>query len=1304
MSTCEMLENNLSKIDESEDIEKQQKENGAGAMSSKDDHVVNTPPNVNQKTIGDVSNFLSKQSATTKDDVHMTPPPPPPTTPVQQKDIAKLPVDANTLNAQLESEIVDETTASDKWENISEVPRPPPLPTTKYTYAKNTKVQGTNFKSEIKKAKLRLKSTNTNDRQRKNNEVDAIDKKELDIKSLALMELPKKFKFEEILKLTERTWKIQKLLEKQSMIKPSVISVAIPLPPPTKLVSMDILLNINSGDENVALTEKNNNEVSKKAIVSNQMTTTCLHHHDNNHHNEEEVLSLQVLSARSSTPYTQPMSCTAVSCDLDNVSEHVSPVKDDGSNICKHNVREMRQNLKAKKIAVNASKSVPLVPITNGCGKIVSKTKSTIHASNGDSVIQYSRPNLYMIRNDMSNSKLKQYISPFVPPNIVNCDVIELEARLKRFNIWKMPSDADVTLYGSRNSNTNNHNNSNVCHNNNNNNNNNGNNLKSRCNDMMPAFVKRKFMDESIIRSQPPQPLDFKDPAIITNQRRIGSGRISHNKWSGNYQPQYGNQHYHAKLSESSQFNKQINGDNNVTVSNEQSSKDRTAVVDVGKSNYVKRVMSGFLVVSNPKDRETEEKYEQHYKNQQNEEPEWFSCGPTSRLDTIELCGFDEEDEQQHLNSESNSSSASTGGGVAEIGDADIHSDESKENLMQNSNKIELTGKSKWNENFNKYRKFNPKSDNNNNVHDSKNTETSKTNNHNEKSDHGTKKTIPFQYDQFSGNSKSRSHMQQNRNGGEMNGTGGHHYQNHNGSSRFLPFFGGHPSRNNSSEQLENSGSSASLNEFFKQAMNSQKKTDPLHLMMPQPQQQNPSTTNTRSTSNINLTEIPSVDELEAKWRQNSSTCGVKNVENYCNDANNNNISRDSENFKKLIGQLNNNYSSIPPPTKSEQQHNKSQNNVFSNNNSNTNNENLSTIIFKQQFQQKQLQHQQQSTTGMQQTNPLQQQYNKQNVFIQQQQAALLANLQLKAILSRPEAQMLLLGLAKGDISKHGLVIQLANPRLPQRDREAITAVLTFTSAQQQQQQQFDVLSNNLIMNQLQNLQNLAIVQQTLAAQQQQQQLQGGNKRLTTMQPMSQEELQTHANIIMQNALIKRKIEEQTNALGLQKILQLNVAAQVAKQQQQQQQTHNRNISGPGNQNRITNGSRRLQALQNLFNDSNGMVDNIQQQQNLNGANIGGNINNNNGTNYRNNRNTNIQNQRRRSSGATSGIPLKLAPEVEHQYQQQQQQCQLIDHQTHYQNSVMSNPHMHHAGRPNKIHLPSQQPAVILSGGGNEFN
>lgn len=96
-------------------------------------------------------------------------------------------------------------------------------------------------------------------------------------------------------------------------------------------------------------------------------------------------------------------------------------------------------------------------------------------------------------------------------------------------------------------------------------------------------------------------------------------------------------------------------------------------------TNYVKRVMSGFLVVSNPKDRECDDKYEHQHKNH-SDEPEWFSCGPTSRLDTIELCGFDEDDEQL-LHSERNSSKSSGDPG-------DINDDEVKENRISHANKV----------------------------------------------------------------------------------------------------------------------------------------------------------------------------------------------------------------------------------------------------------------------------------------------------------------------------------------------------------------------------------------------------------------------------------------------------------------------------------------------------------------------------------------------------------------------------------------------------------------------------------------
>lgn len=294
--------------------------------------------------------------------------------------------------------------------------------------------------------------------------------------SMALMELPKRTQYDEMLKIVERNIRVQKLKEKQITRKPSVISVAIPLPPPTGLSTeskTELSVSAINGTEMEC-----NNETAKKPHANYLQQLACIHHnHDN--HNEEEVLSLQVLSARSSTPYTQTMSCTAASCDLENVTEHVSPVKDTDGNISKQNIREARENSKGKKVPLVPSKSVPALTLSNACCRKLSKSKSNVNSSN-DSCLRYTRASLLIIRNEMSasaKSKLQNnQVSSYGPPNMVNCDVIELEARLKRLGICK--------------------------HNNNN--------MKARCNDMMPAFVKRKFMDESIIRSQPPQPLEFK--------------------------------------------------------------------------------------------------------------------------------------------------------------------------------------------------------------------------------------------------------------------------------------------------------------------------------------------------------------------------------------------------------------------------------------------------------------------------------------------------------------------------------------------------------------------------------------------------------------------------------------------------------------------------------------------------------------------------------------------------------------------------------------------------------------------------
>ncbi|XP_059221962.1 protein cup isoform X2 [Stomoxys calcitrans] len=1223
-------------------------ENGAGAIQLP----------VDQNMIGKAYKKVSMPLE--RKELVSTPPPPPPPTPIQHK-ITKNSDCTDVVRDNLDYDVdklheinLPESLANDKCQDPCEPPPPPPMPQGSRKFARILKTDIGLSNANLSEVKLKLKPVNPGDLQK----VKLIDAKFHYSDCLALMEIPKKSKLQEMLKIAERDTRIQKLKEKQIITRSSVISVAIPLPPPAPL-------SIDSKNELFGVELEGSTEVGKKTLGNCLQQQSCLHHHhQHDNQNEEEALSLQVLSARSSTPYTQPMSCTAASCDLENVGEHVSPVKDIHGNISKQSIPELTEKLKRTTLLISKPVSnFTELSTTSACCK----------------KMRYNRASLLVIRNEMSAAvKSKQELLSYSPPNMINCDVIELEARLKRFAIWKAAdTDATLTVLGKRNVSNNNHESNNK-------------NLKPRCNDMMPAFVKRKFMDESIITSQPPQPVEFKDPAIITNQRRIGSGRIQHAKWpvSSLSQQQECNQQNHSKLSEYAQTDDQIKSDENVTVKfklmqffdngsicsqdvnkthksrlhntasnsldtaayQDENLKNRT---DVGSANYVKRVMSGFLVVSNSKNREAENKYEQQNKNH-TEEPEWFSCGPTSRLDTIELCGFEEDEERHSVRSCSRPSK--------ERAEGLKHDDETKENQKQQANKIEL--KSKWE----KLDKHYLKSDANNNIHAhhkaATSSETSKTKYHRDR------KVLPFQYDHFSSNSKSsRSSYNAsnipNCNGAEDNNN--HQYQNQNSSSKFLQFFGGCTSQSNSNDKLDRSGSSNSLNDFFKQAMNSQNKTDVLHSQkLPKPQ----NSPNLRPASNLNFAEIPLVDELEAKWRQNSST--YKTNENTLNDSNNNIVSGDSENFQKLIGQLSNRVINVDatnsPLLKRSQQNKQHFYNLFN-----------GDILKNQPLQQQQ---QLQQKPPLTTPHTLQTNSHKTNAILQQQQATLLANLQLKAILSRPEAQIILLGLAKGDISKHGLFVQLANPRLPQRDREAITAVLTFTSAQQQQQH-FDILSNNLLVNQLQNLQNLAIVQQTLAAQQQQQQQQQCHgKRVSTMQPMSQEELQTHAHLIMQNALIKRKIEEQTNVFGLQKILQLNAAAHVAKQQQ----IHNRNTYTSYNQynpnaSRNAQGNRRLQALQNLFNDSNGMVDNVQQQQNNNSSVSAGN------SNHRYNRSNNNPNQYRRSSGS-SGQQIKFASDVENS----QQKSKIAEHH-HEQNE-----------RPNKMHSAQQQSPAIITGGGNEHH
>lgn len=154
MSTSEVLENSLSKIDDKKDVESK-KENGAGAMSSRDDRAVSTPPKSNKNIIGAVAELMSKHLPTNKLDVNMTPPPPPPTTPVHHKYIEKHPADAISLHAKLKSDI-DDTNICNKMECTSAVPHPPPMPSKVLASIQKNSLKTVNFKSDIKLAKLAL--------------------------------------------------------------------------------------------------------------------------------------------------------------------------------------------------------------------------------------------------------------------------------------------------------------------------------------------------------------------------------------------------------------------------------------------------------------------------------------------------------------------------------------------------------------------------------------------------------------------------------------------------------------------------------------------------------------------------------------------------------------------------------------------------------------------------------------------------------------------------------------------------------------------------------------------------------------------------------------------------------------------------------------------------------------------------------------------------------------------------------------------------------------------------------------------
>lgn len=199
------------------------------------------------------------------------------------------------------------------------------------------------------------------------------------------------------------------------------------------------------------------------------------------------LMALQVLSARASTPYTQPsgqLSCTAVSCDL-----HLSPpplVK----GVDKKTLTEPQQATHKRSISATTTGSLRLPKLRNTQSAIPLPTTKSM-----EPVQQYTRQLLLDIRHSMLHALMhrsKESLA-FSMPRIATCDDIELEARLRRMNLWRS-ADAvarNTHTYKPARSSMNTANGSNEC---------------------MPAFYKNKtkqqqlISDDSIIQSQPPQP------------------------------------------------------------------------------------------------------------------------------------------------------------------------------------------------------------------------------------------------------------------------------------------------------------------------------------------------------------------------------------------------------------------------------------------------------------------------------------------------------------------------------------------------------------------------------------------------------------------------------------------------------------------------------------------------------------------------------------------------------------------------------------------------------------------------------
>ncbi|KAH8279955.1 hypothetical protein KR054_012148 [Drosophila jambulina] len=1083
------------------------------------------------------------------------PPPPPPPTPVQ----APPPTKAAALPV-VPLEHDDDEANSEKWEDPCAPPPPPPLPTNAFlsTGLGYLKLPAFKLKDALEKAITKLEAN------RRFPKISSRESSPYYSDNAANAE---------VMEMLPRYSSLETIADGPSM-RPAM-SMALILHPKTKkpavIVQLERRLKIV---RRLAKLNRVLSAISREAIPMHAAATSAT-----TKPHEDEGLTLQVLSARASTPYTQPssmLSCTAVSCDLEHDSPKKQQLGGKEALVSDHQAQQKRAPGAAihKLPALRAPKAArsPSVPI-----------------SSSNTIKHYARSHLLDIRNGMFNALMHRSKESFVMPRIATCDDIELEARLRRMNLWRT---SDGTRFRARSST-------------------NGLAMSNNNNECMPAFYKNKtkpqlISDESIIQSQPPQPqTEFQDPAIV-NQRRIGSGRFNHSKWgsnSGDYHHSVTSYHNSKPpMDELKNVKHQNSNNNNMTVlqffdngdisssqmarpntpvmgmSNNETLKSNESSEDLSRANenYVKRVMSGFLVVSKPKSRDTEEKHHRRYRNQ-SEEPEWFSCGPTSRLDTIELCGFDEDEERMFKE----------GGG------------KEAEREMTQKHKVD-NNKYKWAPSEPMARhKFMPKHDSNNNQTMENMNKVAASGDHyhhqkEEKRSGGAGGIRSSQFDKF-------NQSQQTFENGNGNYVNQQQQQTNPNNSKFMSFF-----------SRERNSSSSSLNEFFKQAMNNQG-----HATNNLDQQP-------KSLGQISH-EMPSVEQLEAKWRRNSLNSGVESVHKHNND-----------NFQKLIGSL-----SAAKPQQAVQQ-------------PVVGNDAISNFIIQQQ--------------------QYQQQQQKQHVLIQQQQqqTAFLAGLQLKAILGRADTQLLLLRLTKGEISKHGLLVQLANPRLPSMDREAITAVLQFTNTQQQQQQhqqQLDMLSSTVIASQLQNLHNLAIVQQTLAARQQQQQQQ---QQQQPPQQLSQEDLQAHANVIMRNAVMKRKMEEQTSKLinggGAKQHQQLSRGGQ---QQQQRHAARQDAVASNALLHALISGSGNNQAAGHLTTSGG------QQQAHRRGAAAD--------TSLRFAENQHFQ---------TAADPIQ--PHFQSQYKQYQQQQPIIRHQNNSNNNGGGNNNF------NKSQMQAQPTIAMLPNGGGE--